>query len=64
MNIIFEVSADKGTLSIETEGDIKTYNVQITDNYIINEDGSKDPIEWTEEGVIIYEEEHLEFIKQ
>lgn len=64
MNVILEVSGNEGTISVITEEETKTYNVQITDKYVVNEDGTKDRYEWNSSGIVIYEERNLVFVKQ
>lgn len=64
MNVILEVSGNEGTISVITEEETKTYNVQITDKYVLNEDGTKDRYEWNSSGIVIYEEKNLIFVKQ
>lgn len=64
MNVILEVSGNEGTISVITEEETKTYNIQITDKYVVNEDGTKDRYEWNSSGIVIYEEKNLIFVKQ
>lgn len=64
MNIIFEVAGNRGTLYIQTDKGTETIAVSIVDNEIIKENGSRDVIEWTNTGLIIYEEINLVFTKQ
>lgn len=62
--VILEISGSEITVSIGTDENAEVIKATLEGEYIVDENGNKDKIEFKDGKVFIYEDKTLEFIKQ